>query len=253
MGRRVQGSCRICGAVGPLSWEHVPPESAFNDARVFKATRDQLLSATPWDGTRGKIQQRGCGAYTLCERCNNNTGAWYGSEFAAWAKQGAEYLGVLPPTSTEPITLAFYGRPLRFLKQVVTMFFSVNDERFAAKHPALERFVRDRNTRELPPWYRIDLLLVRGGFFRSCGTGGLVDLTSGATQVRSEIAHFPFAQQLVFDDVARPTRPGPIEWFTNFGPDEHARVSIRTVVGHVATKFPFDYRSAERVAADRDV
>jgi hypothetical protein len=30
-GQKQLGLCRICGAFGPLSYEHVPPAAAFND------------------------------------------------------------------------------------------------------------------------------------------------------------------------------------------------------------------------------
>ena len=41
---------------------------------------------------KGKISQRGAGGYTLCERCNSDTGAWYGAAFVSWACEAAEIL-----------------------------------------------------------------------------------------------------------------------------------------------------------------
>lgn len=29
------GKCHICGSIGPLTFEHIPPESAFNDRTVL--------------------------------------------------------------------------------------------------------------------------------------------------------------------------------------------------------------------------
>jgi hypothetical protein len=90
--KRPNGKCRICGVVGPLSWEHVPPEAAYNNHRIVRATQEQMMRPVTWDGRRGTPQQRGGGGYTLCEPCNINTGTWYGPEYAHWAQQALERL-----------------------------------------------------------------------------------------------------------------------------------------------------------------
>lgn len=243
---KVKGTCRICSTDGRLTWEHVPPESAFNDQRIVRATREQMLAPGPWDGKRGKFVQRGSGAYTLCSLCNNNTGSWYGTEYAEWARQGADYLQVIPPEYTHLIRVEFGGRPLRFLKQVITMFFSAVDEGFAADHPELVKFVLNWRCRDLPPKYKIDLFLVRGNRARTSGFSMMADLRSGQSLYSSEVAFFPFAVRLVVDDGPVP-RVCPIEHFVDYGPDERARVTLTTVAGHIATKFPGDYRSRSRV------
>lgn len=66
--RHVEGPCCICGTHAPLSWEHVPPESAFNSYPVVRASREQIRSPGSWDGEQGETLQRGSGAYTLCRR-----------------------------------------------------------------------------------------------------------------------------------------------------------------------------------------
>lgn len=35
--------------------------------------------------------QAGMGEYTICETCNNTTGAWYGAAYADFAAQGMKY------------------------------------------------------------------------------------------------------------------------------------------------------------------
>src|SRR5207302_1777288 len=44
----------------------------------------------------GTIEQRGAGGFTLCERCNNNTGSWYGRELIVAASAGARILRDAP-------------------------------------------------------------------------------------------------------------------------------------------------------------
>jgi hypothetical protein len=244
--KRPEGKCRVCGTFGPLSWEHVPPEAAYNDHQVVMATQEQKLASELWDGKRGQVQQRGSGAYTLCERCNNNTGTWYGAEYVRWSKQGLERLLRIPSTEERPFFVPFRGRPLRFLKQVVAMFFSVNNDSFASLHPELVRFVLNRESTGLPPAYKVDLVLVRGGFARGVGIYGATNLATGATDVASEVAHYPFALKMQFGDGGR-QRHGAIEQFARCGFNEEREVWLYTIAGHVVTKYPGDYRSKERV------
>jgi hypothetical protein len=73
------GKCHVCGKVGKLSYEHVPPASAFNKAAttVYNALDIIKSGGLPWevDDVQGKILQRGIGAYTLCVKCNSFTGS----------------------------------------------------------------------------------------------------------------------------------------------------------------------------------
>jgi hypothetical protein len=105
--KRPEGKCHICGNVGPLSWEHVPPEAAYNEHPVVRATKEQLLMPEQWDGKRGLQGQRGSGAYSLCEPCNNKTGAWYGTEYVSWAKQEPEHLARIPPHEEGSFSFGF--------------------------------------------------------------------------------------------------------------------------------------------------
>lgn len=240
--RKVEGKCRLCGTVGPLSWEHVPPESAFNNRPIVRASTETLLTPELWDGKRGKTIQRGSGEYTLCERCNNNTGAWYGAEYASWARQGLGCLSRVHPDQDAPFFATFRGFPLRFLKQVVTMFFSVNAEGFADQHPELATFVLDRHATDLPTKYLFDLVLVRGTLSRSSGLYASMDVTTGRAEVASEVAHPPLALRLILAP-ARDARRGALEQFARFGYDDRRDVVLYTVAGHIITKFPGDYRS----------
>lgn len=75
MPRERRGKCYICGRIGKLSFEHIPPRKAFNERPVIKAQFEELVGLGPDEPITGQIQQRGRGEYTLCPRCNNNTGS----------------------------------------------------------------------------------------------------------------------------------------------------------------------------------
>jgi len=93
--KNIKGKCRICGKIGPLTYEHVPPRKAFNSNKALvyygRKILEQDSKGFPWEISsrlKGKQLQRGIGAYTLCERCNNNTGAWYGNAFVDFIYKG---------------------------------------------------------------------------------------------------------------------------------------------------------------------
>lgn len=142
--------------------------------------------------------------------------------------------------------LLFSGKPLLLLKQVITMMFSVNAPDFAPLHPELVKFVLNKDCRYLPDKYSVDMVLVRGRLARGLGVYSHIDLNHGKTIVASEVAHYPFAFQLFFGKPPR-NRLGPIEQFASYHRDDQTIVSVSTLIGHVATKFGGDYRSADRV------
>lgn len=60
--------CRLCGELKEMTFEHIPPRSAFNDnQKLFTSIQDHL------DGHRYKKYPRGIGKYSLCQECNNLT------------------------------------------------------------------------------------------------------------------------------------------------------------------------------------
>lgn len=118
------GICHICGNDGKLSYEHVPPEAAFNDHRILTFSFDKFLGAENLDDIRGgRFLQRGLGGYTLCEPCNNNTGSWYGAAYVEWAAQAMSIL--IGTKGRASLDYPFNIYPLRVLKQVSAMFLSV--------------------------------------------------------------------------------------------------------------------------------
>ena len=106
------------------------------------------------DRTSGTRSQRGSGAYTLCDRCNSNTGAWYWQLFRRVVLSGDGNPHALPRKSPTLIYMN-YLFPLANLKQIVAMFFSVNNPPFREAPWYLERLLLDRERKYLPPHLRV--------------------------------------------------------------------------------------------------
>lgn len=249
---KVEGRCRLCSKWGRLSFEHVPPESAFNDSGVLLETLGQWLASERGGKERGTYRQRGLGAYTLCERCNNNTGRWYASEYVIWAKRLMPIVADVSP-SLIPAHLAIRDRyPLRLIKQVVTMFLAVGSEEFSEKHPALRHFALNWQTTHLPPTYEFYMNLYRGPEVRTIPLAGRMNPTGLA--VLGEVAFPPLAFVMTFEMPPRDI-PGRITGFASHLPNQKADVLIPVILAEGHTIYPEDYRSKaelERQAREGD-
>lgn len=243
--KKISGTCRLCLKDTILSFEHVPPRSAFNNYPVVKKTLDQMLSASE---KHGDINQRGAGAHTLCGKCNNDTGTWYGGEYVKWAKSGLEFLQRVPK-GLHPIDVTIRDvYPLRFMKQVIAMFFSTNRPDFAHAHPKLVKFVLDKYEREWPKDIHLYCALVRGSAGRKSGIFSRVNTETGCVEVISEIAYPPFVFELVLSSTKERVR-GQITHFSAFTYDEKKDIDLSLISGEIASSLPGDYRTRDQIVA----
>jgi hypothetical protein len=253
MARPVFGTCHICGAQGKLSFEHVPPEAAFNDRRVLRVAFDKVLGAESLDKLPGRFQQRGAGAYTLCVKCNSDTGHWYGGAYADWACQAMRI--VMGTGGRASLMYPFNLFPLRVLKQVVCMFFSVNGPLFHKLQPDLVRFVLNPESRMFPPHARVYAFYTFSDRSRAAGaTGVLRGLGSihSSAHVFSEVTFPPFGFVMTLDNSPPPDAGFcEISSFSRFEYREwRDAISMRLPVMPIYTAFPGDYRTREQTLSD---
>lgn len=248
------GYCRICGIYGRLSFEHCPPAKAFNEDPIVLANVEKLRAGYHPDNydLDGRKQQRGAGAYTLCERCNNNTGSWYGPAYVKFAKQGMEYLQ--SSRSAGVFTLPLRIMPLRVVKQVICMIMSVNGPKFQRTQRDLVRFVLNKGLRHLPNHVRLFAFYSIGDRSRSAGVSELLKGYGSAFStgyVFSEITFPPFGFVLIFNCAAPDDRLTDISHFADdFGYEDERTVWIRLPVLPVYTFYPGDYRNRDKVLKD---
>jgi hypothetical protein len=258
--------CRICrSAVAKLSYEHVPPRAAFNeDPKTVYGLAEWL--AREEDGTMsgGRIEQRGAGGRTLCERCNNNTGSWYGNELALAARAGARILLDVPLKEFDALTEPQYGRvqikqtdrhphPLRFIKQIVTMLLATSPSELALNHPELGDFVADRNRTGLPDRYRFYLSLFAGPMARSTGVAERIDLERGRHDALVEVAFPPFAYVMTIDSEPEAIETCDVTEFTTVGYDQRADIELDLLIAFGHTPYPADYRTTAMIERDREL
>ncbi len=198
----------------------------------------------------GRIQQRGAGAYTLCGPCNNFTGRAYARHFAHWCHQGME---IMVQASGRP-TLVYmnYVFPLSVIKQICTMFFSVNRPQFREKHRALEYFVRNRESHALPENYKVYAYFMGAGKPRSIGVAGRLNIETGQADVFTELSFPPYGYVMAFKDV----KPHPdlydITFFRRYHYGEFGVVNLRLPVLPTHLPLPGDYRSEAEIERDAE-
>jgi hypothetical protein len=248
---RPVGPCHICGIVGPLSYEHIPPEKAFNDRPVLRYPWSADIALGPQQEIilQGKPTkyQRGAGQYTLCEPCNNETGAWYGNQFIDWCYQGMDIL--IRAQGRPSLIYLHHILPLRVLKQIVTMFFSVNGPQFHEKHHELEAFVKNRWKQYLHPQYRFFVYYNIEGMLRFNGGMALINLNKGSSGITllSEISFPPFGYVMTIDAPPPDRRLVEITHFARYGYNEFASMPLQLPVLPTHLWIPGDYRNKEEI------
>lgn len=245
--QRPEGTCHLCGKDGTLSYEHVPPAAAFNRKPVVETPIEEAFNQAFDALPRGKINQQGAGAYTLYERCNNNTGSWYGGAFADWCYQDAE---VLTRSGFKPkLIYLHYVFPLRILKQILTMCFSTNSPRWREKHPELEAFILDRERRWLNPQYRVFVSYNVEGTYRRIGnTVAMVNLNKGTNVVQvAEISHPPFGYVMTYDGTCPDRRLFDITHFRRYAFEEFEVAPLYLPVLPTHLPLPLDYRTKSEI------
>lgn len=245
---RPEGYCAICDAYGPLSFEHVPPRAAFNDKGVrFASFRDRLEASAKLSRPKQRQLQRGQGAHTLCESCNNNTGAWYGSRFVAWC---ADAMETLDRTGGEPTIIQVrYCYPLSILKQVLAMFCSVNEPRLASGHPSLTKFILDRHEQRLWPQLRVFTYYNLVGERRYAPFAGRM-ASNGFTMI-SELSFPPLGYVLTLGGAPPPDRRlFEITWFKDHRYDEFRQIEMRMPLLETHAPLAGDYRSKRELERD---
>lgn len=256
MKKRIIGKCHICGNTEELTYEHVPPEKAFNSHKAFLYfARDRLGSDNfPWDlsGMKGKQLQRGIGFNTLCGRCNNNTGTWYGDAFVDFTYKGylASYDKILSSNAWISIVLPDIY-PLKTIKEIITMFFSINHDALSTIHPDLKALVLSKNKKGLPPdRYGLYLYLLRGDLARYIGSAGIGLFPSGYTRILSELAAPPFGYVLEFDPKEKSNYCDLTFFANSFSFDDKRTITLNVPVYESNTPFPADYRTKQQVVQD---
>jgi hypothetical protein len=232
------GTCCICGLNRKLTFEHIPPKHAFNQGGGKSTSFEQLIEAEDGHKIRYRKDRKGFGRQSLCEPCNNITGARYGDAYINWAHQGMRFLD-----ATGTLALPFHIFPSRIAKQIISMFASTNGPSFFAAHPELRKFVLDRNAVGIPHKFRLYTYLTTSNTQagRITGIVATMDFGGSGPSVFSEIAFMPFGYILTIG--SQPPAAGLFDitffCYERFGQyrDLHLPIPSREVHSHLPADF----------------
>lgn len=252
-GKKVYGECKLCGKQGELTFEHVPPKSAFNKHPVKLIEAENFFNLMtsrerlPWetDGIQYRSQQQGLGGYYLCQSCNNNTGTWYVDDYVQFAQTIVSCIRTQSDTSFTGLQIKLANfRPLPFFKAVMTMFCDINEECFGDDQ--LRNYLLTKETTQFDcAKYRVFMFIFDGKLQRmsplSCFVTNDADIVS-----ISEIAAFPLGFAL-YIDCPETYKPQGVE-ITYFGGYEYNQAGVLDIAIpklSCNTHFPGDYRDAD--------
>ena len=197
------------------------------------------------ENPKGRTQQRGAGAHTLCERCNNKTGGWYGKAYVAFAKELFPYCWMAPGRIG---IISCTIKPLNVYKQILVMFCSASPPKVTQKRPDLVRYLLNPESRDGGP-ERVYLGLYDLANSKSTRQSGLTGRIDGHNDIQlfSEISFPPF--NLVWSASGGSPDPGLFEitWFKDFEYGQSAPISLTLRNLAVNSVFPADYRTVEEI------
>jgi hypothetical protein len=200
--------------------------------------------------------RRGLGRYTLCERCNNLTGAWYGASFVAWTKQGFEWFDKIGAESA--INLPYYIQPLNVLKQVVSMALAMSPKASLKYNREVRGFVLNKTERYLPPRYRVHVYFNMHGQPRFASGMAITRVgdEGGSNYVEAEVALPPFGYCVTTPvgtnrSLADSAGLYEITWFSSYSFGEWTRIHLRIPTRETHEALPLDYRSRPEVDEHR--
>lgn len=233
------GKCRICSKYGKLTFEHVPPQSAFNSNPVFFQKSVHLHDKKSYLYGQRIRSNQGAGGYYLCKSCNNLTGSYYGDSYKKFA-----YIGMMALTNriwtSKTITFEYAFQPLNVLKQVLSMFMCLDSGGELLRLKGLTEFILNKNSQNLPPNIRIFMYHtvskeVRNGW-------GMVN-SGGSTHILGEITYPPFGFVYALD--SEPIRDDffEITRFKNFKFNQTFQVRIDIPFISPKTYIPGLYQS----------
>ena len=253
MGKREYSGCHICGRVGKLSKDHVPPQKAFNDYKSYLYSGIKAISAdqVPWDftGLKGDQHQNGIGFYSLCRDCNSNTGGWYGRAFVDFIYKGYCATHNTHETSGAWIKVPFHEvYPLRIAKQILTMFFSINSALLAQVHPELTALVLSKEKRGISTRdFGIYIYLLRGSITRYIGIASLYSTCGNQVRLVSELSAPPFGFVLEIKPKSVAGQCNIADFLNNYYYRDKTSITLVMPILECNTWCPLDYRTKQQV------
>ena len=248
------GKCALCGKECELTFEHIPPKSAFNDYPAKVVSGGAILEnkdKMPWElkGLPYTNQQKGSGKYSICKECNNNTGSWYGDAYCQFAYSiFAAISRPIPSEANAVVIKDIY--PLKVIKQVLSMFCSINPR--AKDYDPLRKFVIEKETVGLDKsQYKVFMYFTKSKLVKLGSLSVAIIKSENNSFVNvpfCEITVPPLGFVLFLTPPKKINFPGiDITGFSDCQYDEICDITFRLCILEMNDIYPLHYRSKEDI------
>ena len=249
----------MCGKECELTFEHIPPRAAFNSTparpvsgeKLFEEKLDDGEERMPWDieGLKYQNQQQGMGKYSLCRECNNSTGSWYGDAYVTFAR--IAHVAIKNYKEDDPSGIGFKEiYPLRIIKQILSMFCSINSFEDSRLEP-LKEFVLNKNAVGLDKTkYKLCMYFTDSNLMKYANLSVMLKMSDTGVEsiALSEITAYPFGFILYFNPTDTWKYHGTdITGFADVRYDDLATVEMPWKIEEMNDIFPEHFRSRAEI------
>lgn len=251
-----KGRCHICQKESNLTFEHIPPHKAFNYQSARIIVGEELMKTicdenkSPWDYSDLKYvqKQRGVGMYSLCSRCNNLTGKYYGNEYIKFANTVDILFPEILKRNEKIAGISIEGmNPLLFAKQVLSMFCSTCPH-ITKKYPEIIELLLNKSKRGIDTnKLRLSMFLLKERRIAYTGVQAMWVSNMGIRVVAS-IDAYPFGFLLEFDPKIECVELD-ITSFLNDYEDTAYNMNFGIPILERNMPFSTDYRTKEEIMA----
>lgn len=257
--RPIINRCKLCGETKQLTYEHIPPRSAFNNCRSRFIPGDEIVvhiasDDVPWDISKRKgiIQQRGYGLHSLCQGCNSYTGRKYVPAYSDFCKQAFEQVGE-QGSKKGSITISFKDiYSLRIMKEIVCMFLSINHAKFGDRFPELREFVKNYHLRSEIQSASVFAYVNLGILHRVIGNAGIVNISEGWGRHVSELGTIPFGYVMEMNHAKERMLVPMVDFADLYEIDKKESIDVKFPIKESNSLLPLDYRTKEEILAQKE-
>lgn len=251
-----KGICHICGKYSNLTFEHLPPQKAFNNHKVKMYGGEEIFKQMaginkPWDysNLKYKYEQKGVGLHTLCSQCNNITGQWYAPEYIKISNSILNYIYDKDITSATGCELHFKGfYPLRFIKQIITMFASTLPEKNLDKNNELKSFILEKDNNILDKnKYRITMYIIKNTQIAWTGINIIGKSNPVSIKTVAYLDLYPLGFEFEFNPSGEAENLDITNFATDFKYNDKVDIGLLLNTRERNTLFPCDYRTKEKI------
>ena len=256
-----KGKCHICQRETELTFEHIPPNKAFNYQRAKVINGEELMKTIcdknrlPWDysGLQYVQEQRGVGMYSLCSKCNNLTGKYYGNEYIKFANTVDRLFPEILKHNEKIACIKIEGiNPLLFSKQVLSMFCSTCPN-ITQKYPKVIKLLLNKSQRGIDKTkLRLSMFLLKERKIAFSGYQVMWNSQKGIREVAT-IDAYPFGFLLEFDPKIECAELDITSFFNDYE-DTKYNMEFGIPILERNMIFPTDYRTKEEIlsCAEKD-